>query len=305
VVGVVGVTGGVTQTGIELGFDGSARQFGSLRSSTMEIEVPQADGTLADIVFTVASVADYNLALSHLRSNVTAANTGVSTIGPPGTVTVTTTTTVPPTSPAIPVVGCPTTYGAGPPPARAAPEPQPVDLPTATAAQLGYYTTDTFGVSPVLAPRGWSCTALVAGDGSVNISVYPRAATPPLDGSSGQPAVVARSDSACQSCVWGTVCRFVPAAGAQLGYTDLTCPGPPAGETTHWIRGSSNDHPPLSEIVAFQDPTAPDPTNGIVLYNNNGQEGSASEDDCSLPGAQRFLCTAILNNFSAHTWLMN
>lgn len=180
-VGVAGVNGGVSQTGIELGFDGSARQFGSLRSSTMEIEVPQADGTLADIVFNVASVADYNLALSHLRSNVTADNTNVSTTGPPGTVTVTMTTRVPPTSPTIPVVGCPTTYGAAPPPARAAPAPQPIDLPTATAAQLGYYTTDTYGVPPVLAPRGWSCTALLAGDGSVNISVYPRAATPPLD----------------------------------------------------------------------------------------------------------------------------
>lgn len=117
--------------------------------------------------------------------------------------------------------------------------------------------------------------------------------------------MVARSDSACQSCVWGTVCRFVPAAGAQLGYTDLTCPSSPAGETTHWIKGTSNDHPALSDIVAFQDATTPDPTNGIVLYNNNGQEGSASENDCSLPIAQRFLCTAILNNFSAHTWLMN
>jgi hypothetical protein len=271
----------------------------------MQIEVPQADGTLADIVFTVASVADYNLALSRLRSNVTAANTDVATTGPPQPVIVTTTTTVPPTSPTIPVVGCPTTYGTGPGPARAAPPPQPVDLPTATAAQLGYYTTDTFGVPPVLAPRGWSCTALVAGNGSVNISVYPRAATPPHDGGSGQPAVVASYDSACQGCVWGTVCRFVPAAGAQLAYTNLTCPKPPAGETTHWIKGSSSDQPPLNDIIAFEYPSTPDPTNGIVLYNNNGQEGSASEDDCSLPVAQHFLCTAILNNFSAQTWLMH
>ena len=307
-VGDSNVTGVLTQSGIELSFNGSARQFGALGSGTLQIEVPQVDGTLANVSFNVASVDQYNSALSQLRSTVTAANnaaTTTTTTEPPLSVTSPTTTPAPSGSPTVPVVGCATTYGGGTPPTQAAPAPEPVDVPPATADQLGLYTTDTFGVPPILAPRGWSCSAEVGADGSTSISVYPPGSSAPKSGSTGQQAVVAQSDSACQGCVWGTVCRFVPAAGNQLGYTSLNCPAVPERETTYWIKGSAADGPPLSDIIGFEDHTSPNATDGVVLYDDTGHQGSASEDDCTLPATQHFLCTAILNNFSGQAWLMN
>jgi hypothetical protein len=145
----------------------------------------------------------------------------------------------------------------------------------------------------------------VAGDGSVNVTVFPPGPSAPSNAALGRVSVVARSDSACQSCVWGTVCRFVPAAGAQLGYSDLTCPTAPAGETTGWVKGSPRDSTPVSDVISFEDPATPDATNGDVIYDDAGQEGSASEGDCTLPATQHVLCTAVLNRFIAQAWLMN
>jgi hypothetical protein len=301
------VTGSLTSSGVTLSFNGSAKQFGALGSASLHVEVPQSDGTLADITFSVASVDDYNRALAGLRSTVAAANVAATSpsavSAPPGSVAPL--TTAPPASQTIAVRACPTTYGTaqtGPPPALA---PIAVDLPADVAARLGFYTTETYDVPPVLAPRGWNCSALVAGDGSIGVTVYPPGGTAPQIGVVGKPSVVAQSDSACQSCVWGSVCRFVPAAGRQLGYTDLTCPGAPAGEQTHWIRGAAGGVPPISDVIGFEDPGTPDATDGVVLYNNRGHGGSASEEDCTLPAAQHALCTAILNRFSAQEWLMS
>jgi Domain of unknown function (DUF4850) len=289
--GDANVTGALTASAMTLSFNGSAKQFAALGSVSMRVEVPQSDGTLADITFTVATVDDYNGALTQLRSTIAAANSAASITTPAG-------------SPTIAVTACPTTYGAqtGPPPELA---PITVNLPADVASQLGFYTTATYKVPPVLAPHGWNCSALVAGDGSIGITVYPPGGTAAQIGDIGKASIVAQSDSACQSCVWGSVCRFVPAAGSQLGYTDLTCPATPAGEQTDWIRGSAADAPPISDVIAFDDPATPDHTNGVVLYNDPGQEGSASEEDCTLPATQQAMCTAILNRFSAEEWLMS
>jgi hypothetical protein len=108
--------------------------------------------------------------------------------------------------------------------------------------------------------------------------------------------------------VYGTVCRFVLTAATQLGYSDsgLACAPTPADESTYWIKGSSKADLPTSDVIGFEDPATPDPRDGVVLYDKGAEgNGSASEDDCTLPANQHSLCTAILNNFSDQAWLMN
>ena len=209
--------------------------------------------------------------------------------------------------PTIAVTQCSTTYGAGRPPKAPDFPAIPVNLPESLATELSFYTTDTNGVPPVLGPAGWACTALVGADGSTILTIYPTGGAGPKPGTVGQPSVIARSDSACQGCVYGTVCRFVPGAASQLGYSSsgIGCGPAPAGESTYWIKGSASASYPINDVIAFHDPATPDSTDGVVLYDKPGQgNGAASEDDCTLPMSQHPLCTAILNNFSAQAWLM-
>jgi hypothetical protein len=303
------VTGGLTQTGISLGFNDSAQQFGTLSPGSLQIEVPQTDGTLVNITFTVASVSSYNSALANLRSAVNEVNDAATTATSEVSVPSSAEPSAPQGSPTIAVAQCPTTYGAGRPPASPDFPAIPVNLPESTASQLSFYTTDTNSTPPVLGPASWACTALVGADGSTNLTIYPSGGTVPRSGTVGQPSVIAQSDSACQSCVYGTVCRVVPSAATQLGYSGsgLACAPTPLGESTYWIRGSANAVYPINDVVGFEDPGTPSPTDGVVLYNKVGpnQNGSASEDDCTLPASQHSLCTAILNDFSAQAWLMS
>jgi S1-C subfamily serine protease len=211
----------------------------------------------------------------------------------------------PTTNSSVEVVECPTTWGAPPSPLSSTPNPIPVNLPSNVADQLNYYTTQTASVPPLFGPEGWACNATVGADGSTGIDIYPPGSPAPSSGSPGQPGIHAASDGACQSCVWATVCRFVPAAGQQLSYTSRTCPAAPYGETAYWIKGSSDSSTPVNDVVGFTDPASPNPINGAVLYKNSASFGSASQDTCTLPATEHSLCTVILNNFISQAWLMN
>jgi S1-C subfamily serine protease len=219
--------------------------------------------------------------------------------------TTTTPAPAPTTSSTVNVVECPTTWGAPPGPPSSTPSPAPVNLPADIASQVSYYTTQTASVPPILGPRGWACDATVGADGSAGIDIYPSGSPASTSGNLGQPGIHAASDGACQGCVWGTVCRFVPAAGRQLGYTDMTCPAAPAGESVYWIKGSADSSTPISDVVGFTDPATPNPVNGVVLYKNSASFGSASQETCTLPDAEHSLCTTILNSFVGQAWLMN
>ena len=68
----------------------------------------------------------------------------------------------------LPVISCTTTYGGETP---ASPPFVASQLPTTTTAkELSYYSN---GLITVMGPAGWACSALVAGDGGQNLSVYP------------------------------------------------------------------------------------------------------------------------------------
>jgi hypothetical protein len=210
------------------------------------------------------------------------------------------------TGPAVPVVACASSYGAGPPKGRPVfPHSIRPGLPAHLAEELGYYTNDQRALSPVLGPRGWDCQVEVGADGTTGLDVYPPGTSPTPTGT-GHPEVQAASDSACQGCVYSTVCSLVPGAGKQLGFAMLPCAPRQKGEVVTWLSGSpKNNEVPVRDVVAFEIP-GKDPTNGVVLYDyETGQGGTASEGTCTLPAGQRALCTAILNNFVRQRWLMD
>ena len=66
--------------------------------------------------------------------------------------------------------------------------------------------------------------------------LYPPGKSPTPVGT-GHPEVQAASDSACQGCVYTTVCTFVPGAGQQLGFAMLPCDPRPKGELVTWLSG--------------------------------------------------------------------
>jgi hypothetical protein len=169
---------------------------------------------------------------------------------------------------------------------------------------LAYYTNDRRTLDPVLAPRGWDCQVQVGADGTTGVNVYPPATSPTPSGT-GHEEVQAASDSACQGCVYSTVCALVPAAGEQLGFAMLPCAPLKRGEVVTWISGSAKDSvPPVHDVIAFEEP-GHDPAHAVVLYDyTTGQGGEASEETCTLPSDQRALCASILDNFVAHDWLM-
>jgi hypothetical protein len=203
----------------------------------------------------------------------------------------------------VPVIACHSSYGVPQPvSATTLPPLLTVDLPRAAADQLSYYTNDTRTRTPLLGPRSWTCQVQVGADGTTGFDIRPAGGS----GANGQPSVDATSDSACQGCVYSTVCAFVPAAATQLGYSGLPCPALGAGTTVDFIKGSAGEAGPvIDDVIGFTWPTVPTSTRGVVLYHwRPGAGASASEETCNLPATAPDLCTAILHAFVVAAWLM-
>jgi hypothetical protein len=209
------------------------------------------------------------------------------------------------TGPAVPVIACTSSYGAGPPTGLPVlPRALRPGLPAHVAKMLAYYTDDQRALAPVLAPRGWDCQVQIGADGTVGVDVYPSGTSPTPSGT-GHVEVQAASDSACQGCVYSTVCALVPAAGQQLGFAMLPCAPLTRGEAVMWLSGSPKGEPPVHDVISFKQP-GHDPTRGVVLYDYlAGRGGEASEETCTLPADQSTICSAVLDAFVAHNWLMD
>ena len=230
----------------------------------------------------------------------------------------------------VPVVECPTADAGGNPgpPTSTYPDTMAVSAAGTVAEQLALYSNDTHSLPPILAPRGWSCQVSVGGDGSTSVQVFPSTASAPgafgaLSASVQQ--VDASSDSACQGCIYGTVCPFVPDVGEQLGYgsaSGFTCSSPPAQEQVIFANGLPSDTGPIVEdVIMFTDPAGvkgdgypsggPYPADAVVLYdwtspaaNANAQSDGASQETCLLPTSERALCSAINQDFVSRAWMM-
>lgn len=243
------------------------------------------------------------------------------------TVGVSASPTAPP-SDIVPVVECPTSYGIPNPGPSGTGYPSTIalNIPAASAEQLAAYSDDYRDLTPVLGPRGWSCGVWVGADGNTEVVVWPPNTSSPWPGSGGRiqpPLVSAHSDSACMSCIYGTVCPFVSGAATQLGYQGMACPStPPPQETVTFVSGSPTTSPPadIFDVVDVTDPPGlsgdvdgsggPDAAQGVVLYDSVsgsrtvGQTTYASQESCTLPASDQGLCAAIIEDFVTRAWLM-
>lgn len=208
----------------------------------------------------------------------------------------------------LPVVICPTTFGA-PPPAKVVPLPRslPVTGTEPMIRRLAVYT-DTLGRMKLLAPRRWDCSALDAADGSENLVVHPVATkltatttTWALPKASRAQAVVGTETSACIGCQEAQACPLF-AAAARDYRSDY---GQPCPER----RPNNESVVPIGPgLVAFSDPSGvrgdgrPSggryPANGVMTYYRHSANGSWLET-CVLPSAQKATCSVLLDNFTA------
>jgi hypothetical protein len=212
-----------------------------------------------------------------------------------------------PTAAALALVVCPTTYGVP----LAAPPPLPatvtVAVPADQAKGLEVFT-DSDGIMKLLAPAGWSCRAEYGADGSGGVAVYP-AGDPPsgaafgagwaLSADSTVEAIVGSQTSACQGCGQIQACPLFQSATHDFAKDfGRSCPqSRPAAEAVDQLDAG---------VAAFEDPPGVAGTgspsggafaaNGVETYYAGNQFGSWL-DTCTLPGAERALCTTVLNNF--------
>lgn len=207
---------------------------------------------------------------------------------------------------ALATVVCPTAMGidttTAPP---SLPATTSVRVPRALATSLALYT-DSHGYVKLIAPVGWHCAATIDADGSSDVGVVPPGVSLPanqpedwhLAGGSPVQAIVGSQTSACVGCTEWQACPVISSAAADYQHDyQRACAPAPAGEK----------HVPLEPgIVAFEDPPGVVGTgspsgglyaaNGVVTYHSASHDGSWL-DTCTLPPAQKSLCTLSLNTF--------
>jgi hypothetical protein len=227
-------------------------------------------------------------AQSSTSTTPTFASTSSSTVAPTGASTV------------LPVVPCPTTFGAQPSYPFV-----PRQLPTAGLSRgLSFYSN---GMLTILAPAGWACAALVAADGGRRLGAYPpgqrdASLTPAQPGTR---VVQLDADYTGHGPGAQLVCPLFPQSPAATFLQGVSppCPATPSGETRAHL---------TDDVVTFDDPSGVHGTGagsggslvsiGAVVYpqvkSPEPQGGvNVAVLSCTLPNDLASLCQAIQTDF--------
>ena len=198
----------------------------------------------------------------------------------------------------LPVVSCPTSYGAG----NGSGPFVPLQLPTTTSTRgLRFYSN---GLITVLGPRGWACGALVAADGGQSLAVYPPGkpdySTHPAP--KGAAVIEVLDDYTGHLPGAEVVCALFPrsAAALEVRTGGLPCQVP-AGERTTAV---------TADVVRFTDPaniTGSGAASGGRLTSSGAavypqvRSASSSVDvsklSCTLPTKSASLCSGVLDDY--------
>jgi hypothetical protein len=262
------------------------------------------------IVLLAAAGVGIGLAVSHSSTspNTSTSTTSASTSTPSTTATTSGPTTSGPvpgtTTVAVATVVCSTTNGVPvthvtPPPATVSVTGVPADLTTS----LSVYT-DANGVLRVVGPRGWTCQAKVAADGSAQVVVVPPGNTPTVSGpyqADGAAAVAASTTSACAGCTVGQACPLFPAA-ATAYQSEFGAPCPhtrPAAEQVFTVSSTVMGFSDPPQVAGSGVPSGGSYTaHGVMTYVPGSQNGSFL-DTCTVADSLMPLCTVSLDNFWA------
>ena len=156
-----------------------------------------------------------------------------------------------------------------------------------------------FGGYPrVIAPRDWSCSASQGVDGNASLEAAPLYQSPSGSKWSGGQGISIEVDPVCSYCRLKLACPFFSSARQQFSkyYPGLTgCTSAPPPETLYQLGNNA---------VAFSDPPrvigdgVPSggsyQANGVAIFESQTSNGSVVST-CTLPNADRRLCTASLN----------
>lgn len=242
------------------------------------------------------------VALTACGASLPASSSGGGRGAPPGAPPLSTTPTTMTTNPfveTLPVTACPTTYGAGTRRPFVASR-----LPTqGGTAGLSFYSN---GLLTVLAPTGWSCSALVAADGGERLDAYPPGGP---DLSTTSPAVgteLVQVDGEYTGHGPGAlfICPLFPGSpAATFMHGTPPCPEAPPGQVTT---------PITADVVTFRDPPGTRGSGagsggaltsiGAAVYPQVGRPepaGGVPVDvlSCTLDTARSRLCPAIEADF--------
>jgi hypothetical protein len=168
-------------------------------------------------------------------------------------------------------------------------------IPGPASSALAYFSDDVRNLMPVLGPRGWRCHVLEAADGGVKVTLAPPASV----GMSAMSAihVTARTEPACQGCVYGLVCHYLPAAKSQVGGGLNSCPVRRNAKVT-WVKGSPRTTGATDDVLRYVVPGAGQ--GGVVLYRwSHNHGGVAASEACRGDGTAWLLCKPILDDFQA------
>jgi hypothetical protein len=199
----------------------------------------------------------------------------------------------------LPVISCPTTYGAGSGSGPFVPHQLPT---TASVHNLAFYSN---GLITVLGPAGWACSALVAADGGQKLDVYPPGKPDYSVQIVPQGAAVVEVDADYTGHLPGAedVCALFlhSAAASEVEQDGMACPSSP-GEQTSAL---------TDDVVKFTDQAGVKGTGagsggsltsvGAAVYPQLAFASDASVDisflSCTLPSKMASLCSAILGDF--------
>ncbi len=205
----------------------------------------------------------------------------------------------------LPVVDCPTVFGAEAPSTTAPlPTSEQVSVPASLVGGLAFYS-DSRRLTVLLGPKGWSCSAQYGADGSGGVIVYPNGQSVPQHWGAGWSLPSTSSEEAISSTETGgspvqaaaQACPFFPvAATAYQNDLGRPCPARPSAEAVQQIS---------ADVVGFEDPAGTDgagipsggqnPANGVVTYVQNASSDPSYLATCTLPDDEHGLCTAVLN----------
>lgn len=203
----------------------------------------------------------------------------------------------------LPVKVCSTTFGGG---GQGSPQPTSITARTSLAGlpPMTAYT-DSEGISEVIAPTGWGCSAFIGADSTTGISVWPPGASAPAQDSTLTEGIEAFVyPGANIGGQYDLVCGLFPSAGGQIGEAQGPCPANvPSGETDTMLK---------SDVVAFDDPPGVNGSwnnssgaysaNGVMVYDYGGQVANTTTEQagCLLPDSEKDVCTASLDDFINH-----
>ncbi len=270
---------------------------------------------VAVAVLAVTAIAIGAIALATSSNGPTKSSVATTTASHPSTVPDTTTTaasvsTTTNAGPGIgasvtvslPVVTCPTTFGAAPQQLPTIPSFVNVSVPNNLANQL-YVYTDQADIMRLVAPSGWVCKANYGADGSGGVSVYPAGQTlsaSPLAPDSTEAAIVGNQAGGCAGCAVAQACPLFATAAAdyQTQFGGHACPTKrSSAELVTRISASAVGFADPPGTSGSANPSGGQNTAHGVMTYHGAPNSSSWLDTCTLPATEKAICTVSLNRF--------